>query len=181
MSEADDRELVSRCLAGDTESFGILVERYQRLLYNVALRMLNDPDDASDATQAAFVKAFDKLHTYKPEYKFFSWIYRIMLNESINAMHRRKPQAELNQDVPSPERNPEQTYETKEMYERVQWAVAQLPLDYRRLIVLRHFGSLSYREMSGALDIPEKTVKSRLFTARRMLRETLLKRGLVKA
>jgi RNA polymerase sigma-70 factor (ECF subfamily) len=96
-------------------------------------------------------------------------------------MQRRKPQSDLDRDVPSPERNPEERYETKEMYERVQWAVAELPLDYRRLIILRHFGNLSYREMSGALGIPEKTVKSRLFTARRLLRDTMLKRGLVEA
>lgn len=179
MSDTDDRALVERCLDGDTEAFGRLVDRYQGVVYNVALRMLGSPEDAWDVAQTTFVKAFEKLHTYKPEYKFFSWIYRIMMNESLNMLQRRKPQVELDPSLAAPGGTPEDELDTKIMAERVQWAVVQLPIDYRRLIVLRHFGNLSYRDIGGALSIPEKTVKSRLFTARRMLRNILLERGMV--
>jgi RNA polymerase sigma-70 factor (ECF subfamily) len=181
MADADDRALVDRCLTGDAEAFGLLVDRYQNVVYNVALRMLGNPEDAWDVAQVTFVKAFEKLHTYKAEYKFFSWIYRIMMNESLNTLQRRKPQVEIDPSLAAPGGTPEDDLDTKEMSEHVQWAVIQLPLDYRRLIVLRHFGNLSYREIARALAIPEKTVKSRLFTARRMLRDILLERGTVQA
>jgi RNA polymerase sigma-70 factor (ECF subfamily) len=181
MSDTDDRALVERCLAGDSEAFGLLVDRYQNVLYNVALRMLGNPEDAGDVAQTAFVKAFEKLDTYKPKYKFFSWIYRIMMNESLNTLQRRKPQVEIDPSLAGPGGTPEDELDSKEICERVQWAVVQLPIEYRRLIVLRHFGYLSYRDIGGALAIPEKTVKSRLFTARKMLRDILLQRGMVEA
>jgi RNA polymerase sigma-70 factor (ECF subfamily) len=181
MTEPDDKTLVGQCLNGDPESFERLIDRYQKVLFNVSLRMLNDYEDAMDVTQTAFIKAYEKLDTYNTKYKFFSWVYKIMINESLNTLSRRKPIESLDSSIASPEKTPEEQYQDTWKAERVQAAVANLPLDYRRLIVLRHFGNLSYRDMSGALDIPEKTVKSRLYTARQMLKEILLKRGVVGA
>jgi RNA polymerase sigma-70 factor (ECF subfamily) len=179
MTEPDDKALVQRCLDGDPEAFAVLIDRYQRVLFNVSLRMLNNPEDARDATQTAFVKAYEKLDTFNPKYKFFSWIYKIMVNESLNQLARRRPHEEVDERMPSEEKTPEDRFETTQVEENVQRAVVELPLDYRRLVVLRHFGNLSYRDMSGALDLPEKTVKSRLYTARQMLRDILLKQGVV--
>ena len=181
MTETDDKTLVRQCLSGDAKSFEILVDRYQKVLFNVSLRMLNDREDAMDVTQTAFIKAYEKLDTFNFKFKFFSWIYKIMINESLNLLSRRKPFDALDTEMASGEKAPDQQYTENLMAEHVQTAVAHLPLDYRRLIVLRHFGNLSYRDMSGALDIPEKTVKSRLYTARQMLKDLLLKRGVVGA
>jgi len=181
MTEREDKALVRECLDGDTRAFEVLVDRYQGVLYNVALRMLHNQEDAMDATQTAFVKAYEKLDSFNPQFKFFSWIYKIMVNESLNMISRRKPQDEVNPNLVSRDKNPEENYEEGVIVEQVQAAIVELPLEYRRVVVLRHFGNLSYREMSGALDIPEKTVKSRLFTARRMLQEILLKMGAVSA
>ncbi len=181
MSEPDDKALVRQSLGGDNRSFELLVDRYQRVLYNVSLRMLNSPEDAMDVTQTAFIKAYEKLDTYNSKYKFFSWIYKIMINESLNVLNRRKPLDPVDSNLVSRDKTPDEEYQDNWMAERVQAAVANLPLDYRRLIVLRHFGNLSYRDMSGALDLPEKTVKSRLYTARQMLKDLLLNRGVVRA
>jgi RNA polymerase sigma-70 factor (ECF subfamily) len=181
MSNPDDRTLVRRCLEGDDLAFECLVDRYQRVLFNVSLRMLNNHEDAMDVTQVAFVKAYQKLDTYDPKYKFFSWLYKIMINESLNQLNRRKIHEDVDERMPSDAPTPETEFETGRTVERVQDAVAQLPLDYRRLIVLRHFGNLSYQDMSGALSIPEKTVKSRLYTARQMLKDILIRKGTVQA
>ena len=180
MSETNDKALVEQCLGGDTQAFEVLVERYQKVLFNVALRMLNNREDALDVTQNAFIKAYEKLDTYNPKYKFFSWIYKIMINESLNTISRRKPQTEVHQTLASGEKTPDESYSENWTMERVQSAIVKLPLEYRRLVVLRHFGNLSYRDMSGALDIPEKTVKSRLYSARQMLKDILIKRGVVR-
>lgn len=180
MSEANDRVQVDKCLAGDTRAFGVLVERYQSVLFNVALRMLNNHEDAMDVTQNAFIKAYEKLDTYNPKYKFFSWMYKIMVNESLNTINRRKPQSEVHQTIASTDKTPDESYSDNWTMERVQSAIVKLPIEYRRLVVLRHFGNLSYRDMSGALDIPEKTIKSRLYSARQMLKDILIKRGVVR-
>ena len=181
MTEREDKALVRECLGGDTQAFEVLVDRYQKVLFNVALRMLHNHEDAMDATQTAFIKAYEKLDTFNPKFKFFSWIYKIMVNESLNMISRRRPQDEVSPNLVSRDRNPEEDYEENVIVEQVQAAIVELPLDYRRVVVLRHFGNLSYKEMSGALDIPEKTVKSRLYTARRMMQEILLKMGAVSA
>jgi RNA polymerase sigma-70 factor, ECF subfamily len=180
MKELDDKALVTECLGGTTAAFEVLVDRYQKVLFNVALRMLHNREDAMDATQTAFVKAYEKLDTYDPTYKFFSWIYKILVNESLNQLAHRRPQEELDSGIMSPGRTPEDEVTEERVQERVQSAIVKLPLEYRRLVVLRHFGDLTYRDMSAALDLPEKTVKSRLFTARRMLKDLLNQRGAVR-
>lgn len=181
MKDLDDKTLVDRCLNGQKAAFEVLVDRYQKVLYNVALRMLHNREDAMDASQTAFVKAYEKLDTYDPTYKFFSWIYKILVNESLNQISHRRPQEELDSGIMAPGRTPEDEHGEEWLQERVQSAIVKLPLEYRRLVVLRHFGDLTYRDMSAALDLPEKTVKSRLFTARRMLKDLLNQRGTVKA
>ena len=83
---------MARCVRGDTAAFAALVERYERVLFSVALRMLGDAEDARDATQDAFIKVFQRLGDYNPEHRFFSWIYRILTNECLNALRARRPQ-----------------------------------------------------------------------------------------
>jgi RNA polymerase sigma-70 factor, ECF subfamily len=179
MSEPDDKDLVRRCLGGDRNAFETLLERYQKPVFNVALRILSSTDDAADITQATFVKAYEKLSSYSDKHKFFSWLYRIAVNTSLNLLEQKKRSDLLgDQEVPQ-DSQVEEELNAAERIERLEAAILNLPVDYRVVIVLRHFHDLSYEEIGTILEIPEKTVKSRLFTARRMLKEILLRTGLM--
>jgi RNA polymerase sigma-70 factor (ECF subfamily) len=172
--DADDRADVRRCLAGDPSAFEPLVVRYQRILYTVAVRIVGDPEDASDAAQAAFVKAYEKLATFDERRRFFSWIYRILVNECLNLRRDRHPHDDLGEDLPGGG-TPEDLLAHRETRARVQAAILELPLAYREVIVLRHFTELSYDDIAGTLGIGVGVVKSRLFTARQRLAQLLLR------
>ncbi len=179
MTELTDLEIVEQCLDGNIRVFGVLVDRYQNVLFTAALRMVNDRQDAEDIVQTAFTKAFEKLENYNAKYKFFSWLYRITINESLNFIKRRKRQEPLDEPVVSGQQSPEDFLGENERKENLQQALMQLKPDYRAVIVLRHFEQHSYQEMGEMLNIPEKTVKSRLFSARQLLREILIKNGVI--
>jgi RNA polymerase sigma-70 factor (ECF subfamily) len=174
----DDSVLVSECLRGDRKAFEVIVERYQKPVFNLALRIVNDYDDAQDVAQSAFVKAFENLKSYNPKYKFFSWLYRIAINESLNFVGQRQNLQRLDEAEVSKELSPEETLDTAINSQAVQDALMKLKLEHRVVIILKHFQELSYREISYILDLPEKTVKSRLFTAREQLRRVLLRKAL---
>ena len=170
---------------GDKEAFGAIVDRYQRAIFNVAYRMVNDYEDAMDITQSAFIKAYENLDKYDPSHKFFSWLYRIAINESLNHVSRRKRQTRLAYEPGDSLRydgqvhSPADPVEESETDAMLQGALVQLKFDYRLVVILRHFLSLSYREIGEIIDVPEKTVKSRLFTGRQMLKEILVGQGYV--
>ena len=166
--DADDLALVARCRGGETAAFEALVERYQRVLFTVAFRMLGDYDAANDAAQNAFVKAYQKLGTFDPTRRFFSWIYRILVNECLNARRDHAPLEPLAPDLAA-EGTPADLYETAERRSKVQAAILALPMEYREVIVLKHFTELSYEEIGDTLHVPAKTVKSRLHTAKERL------------
>jgi len=176
MTEAnDDRVLVARCLAGDISAFEPLVVRYQRVLFGVSLRLVGNYEDARDATQNAFVRAFEHLESFDPERRFFSWIYRIAVNESLNLRRARKPLEEVPEAM-SVAGGQLEAVEGRERADWVEQAIGQLSEDYREVVVLRYFGDFSYGEISEAVGVPEKTVKSRLFTARQRLADLLAAR-----
>lgn len=179
MLETEDYVYVRECLQGHTEAFEKLVEKYQRPIFNTALRLVKDHEDAQDITQSVFLKAYEKLKSYKPKHKFYSWIYRIAVNTSLNHIYQQKNREEISETMRSAEKNPEEKYQEVELSERIQDALMQLSLDYRLIIILRHFEQMTYKEMSYILEIPEKTVKSRLYTARQLLAEILIKAGTV--
>jgi RNA polymerase sigma-70 factor, ECF subfamily len=164
---SDDDRLIARCLEGDVSAFEPLVEQYRRPLYGVAVRLLGDREEARDAIQTAFLKAFESLDRCEPGRRFFSWIYRILVNECLNTRRDRRHTEPLG-DLVSPRAAPDPV-EIRETCLRVRQAVLRLPPDLRDVIVLRHFAELSYDEVGAALRIPAKTVKSRLFTARQRL------------
>lgn len=173
MDSGEDAALVARCLQGDVEAFEPLVARYQRVLFGVAVRFLGDREDARDVTQNAFVKAYEKLSTYDPSHRFFSWIYRIVVNESLNLRQRRPVHQRLDESLAAPE-SPHAEAEAHETAERVQAGLLKLSPEHREVVVLRHFAELSYGDISFTLGLPEKTVKSRLYTARQRLGQILL-------
>ena len=172
-SGPEDAELVRRSLAGDTDAFGVLVTRYQHVMYTVALRMLGNTEDAKDVTQDAFVKAFRQLATFDSSYRFFSWMYRIVINECLNSIRSRRPQEPLDIAIAG-HANPYESAMSIERRGQIEAALQRLTPEYRAVVVLRHFGGQSYGEIADALSIPEKTVKSRLFSARQLLGEMLL-------
>ena len=172
MVDEQDRALVGRFLAGDRQAAGALVDRYQQRLFNVALRMLGNVQDAEDVTQTVFLNVFSKLGSYDPAYRFFSWIYRMTVNESLNALKRRRKIVTLEDMIVDPALRaaPERSAEVED---RVSRALMSLKPDDRAVVVLSHFVSFTYQEIADVLDVPVKTVKSRLFTARERLRLAL--------
>jgi RNA polymerase sigma-70 factor (ECF subfamily) len=177
VTETPESALIERCRRGDRQALAGLLERYQAPVFNAALRIVGNPDDASDVTQSAFLKAFENLDRYDPAYRFFSWIYRIAINESINHNKRSFRTTSL-QDREIPDhRGPQNVVESGDLSREVQAGLMQLDDIYRVVVVLRHYSEFSYREIGEVLDIPEKTVKSRLFTARQQMRDILAARG----
>lgn len=172
-----DRALVKRFLEGQGDAASGLVDRYQMRLFNVALRMLHNVQDAEDVTQTAFYNAFSRLRSYDPRHRFFSWIYRITVNESLNTLKRRRPTVTLEEDlgIRAPGAAPDGAAEAED---RVGRALMCLKPDDRAVVVLKHFVSFSYQEIADVLEIPVKTVKSRLFTARERLKLTMREQGL---
>jgi len=169
----DDLDVIQRYLSGDRGAFEHLVDRYQKTVYNVALRMVNDTDDAADITQNVFIKASEKLDSFNPKYKFFSWIYRIAVNESLNFVESKKKNERLSQDIVADGKSPEDTLQDEYLAKTVEEGLTRLTNDNRIVIILRHFQDLSYDEIGFILDLPVKTVKSRLFTARQCLKKIL--------
>ena len=178
MIEHDDNELVRQCLAGNPQAFEVLVEKYQKPIFNVAYRMTHNYEDAEDITQSVFVKAYEKLRSFRPSYKFFSWIYRIAVNETLNVLQQSKRTEEINSEYSASEKTPDESYAETELQEKLQEALMGLSMEYQVLILLKHFQHFSYREIAYIMDIPEKKVKSRLFTARQLLRDILMRRGI---
>ena len=165
----DDSLWVARCLRGDAAAFEPIVRRYQHVLFSVAHRMLGNYEDALDATQNAFVRAYEGLDGYDPERRFFSWIYRIVVNECLNARRARRTGEPLSDEMPGGGDGPLENVAALERSASIDAALLRLTEDHRLVVVLRHFAELSYSEMSDALGVPEKTVKSRLFEARHRL------------
>ena len=168
----DEDGLITRCLAGDSSAFEPLVERYHRPLFRVAVRMLGSREEARDITQTTFLKAYQALATCDRNRRFFSWIYRILVNECLNALRARRPTETIEETVasPAPASDP---LEVQEIRHRVRKALLQLTEPQRDVILLRHFAELRYDQIAAALGVPEKTVKSRLFSARQRLCELL--------
>ena len=170
----DDAVWVSRCLQGDSSAFEVLVQRYQRIVFSVAYRLTANQEDARDIAQNAFLRAYERLDSFDTNRKFFSWIYKIAVNESLNYRRAHKPHEPIERALPiAVAGDPVDRLETSD---RIQVALMSLAPEYRELIVLKYFVELSYDEISDVVGIAEKTVKSRLFSARQQL-EALLSGG----
>ena len=176
MDNDADQALVERCRSGDWSAFTELVVRYQRPIYNAAFWMLRRPEDAKDITQTVFLKVAERLDEYDPKFKFFSWIYRIAVNESLNMLRRNGREEQLDDDVELPGRgndDPEKHANDAEVSRRIEGALMRMSTNDRMVLSLRHFSECSYQEIAEILNLDEKTVKSRLFEARQRLRDLL--------
>jgi len=171
-----DQALLARYRGGDRDAFAELVVRYQRPVYNAAFWILRKAEDANDVTQDVFLKVAEQADEFDPDYKFFSWIYRIAVNESLNLLRRNRREEALDEevDLPASEReNPEQQAGEAQLARRIKQAMMRMSTNDRMVLTLRHFSELSYQEIGQILDLDEKTVKSRLFEARHRLSHLL--------
>jgi RNA polymerase sigma-70 factor (ECF subfamily) len=171
-----DEQFVYRAQQGDRKAFEMLVARYERPVFSCVYRLVRDFDDAADITQTAFLKAYNKIATCQPASKFFNWLYRIAVNESLNHLKRQQRQQRYHGDSLSWS-TPETDYDQAEVSQHLERALSAMSLDQRLVIILKHLLFLSYREIAAILDIPEKTVKSRLYAARQLLKERLIGQG----
>ncbi len=172
----EEEAIVGRVLAGDTEAFAELIERYKVAVFNLCARMLGNPTEAEDAAQEVFVRAYTQLHSYQPGRKFSTWILSISSHYCIDMLRRRKPQVDLEaiafwkqSDLPEPEEHAL----SGETRDEVRELLSTLPDKYRGVTVLRYWQDLSYDEIAGATGLSVATVKTRLFRARELLAKEL--------
>ncbi|MCH9649894.1 MAG: sigma-70 family RNA polymerase sigma factor [Deltaproteobacteria bacterium] len=180
-----DEELVAAILGGRQDLFGELVERYQGRLVNYLYRILRNVDEAHDLAQDVFFKVYQALDGFNPKYRFSTWLFRVGQNAAIDFLRKRRfklvslqrqdsESGESQQwDLPSPERGPYGDLRNRERGGAIQEAIEELPWEYRELILLRHYGEMSYDEIAQLKEMPLGTVKNKLFRGRQMLKEKL--------
>lgn len=186
----DDLTLIERIKSGDQRAFKLLVERYQRKVYSVALGMLRDKEEAMDVAQEAFVKVHKYLDYFKADSSFFTWLYRITVNLSIDHIRKRKAmrgeQVEFDESMQMDTleaqlgalssqlgTNPQKTALRRELALKIQEALEQVPERHRAILLLREVEGMSYEDLSRTLEIPKGTVMSRLFHARAKMQALL--------
>lgn len=188
MTEVSEKKIIEKVLGGDANAFEELVLRYEKTVYNLALRMVGDRDDAFDMTQEAFIKAYGSLSSFRGDSKFSVWIYRITTNVCLDFLRSksRKQQVSLTVsdddedaqlDIPDPSSTPEQQLIKKISMQSVEEGLKTLPDKQRQILVMRELGGMSYAEIGAALSLEEGTVKSRIFRARKRLCAFLLDSG----
>ena len=169
-----DDELIVAALAGHGQAFGVLVERYERAVYHLAYRTLRNTEEAQDASQEAFFKAFRALRTFRPGAKFSTWIFTIVYHACCDRLARRKRYT--NDELPDradPAAGPEAQAELADDARRLRAAIEALPEKYRTVITLFHLQNKQYEEIAAVLDLPLGTVKTHLFRAKELLRKSL--------
>ncbi len=180
-----DRGVLERVAEGDVESFGVLVERHEERLVHLCQRLLHDREEARDAAQEAFLKAFRKAGSYKPQGQVYTWLYRIAVNHCLNRLRRRKivqffsltgtksdeGEEETSFDPPDGAPDPAAQLDARERWLATSKQIDALPAGQRMVLVLAKFEGLSYRQIAENLDITEGAVESRLFRAMRRLVE----------
>ncbi|HZC04557.1 MAG TPA: sigma-70 family RNA polymerase sigma factor [Ktedonobacterales bacterium] len=179
----EESSLITRARDGDQDAFSVLVRLHQRQVYNLALRMLRDPEEASEATQEVFLAAWQGLRHFREEARFSTWLYRITYRHCIKVSESRRrddaARAELAAEATRAQR-PETVMTTTlardaeaRVRDVVRAEIALLPPKYRAALILRHIQDLSYEEIADVMRAPIGTVKTHLFRARAMLKERL--------
>ena len=189
MTEEKILSIIREVQNGDVNAFEGIVREYEKSVYNIALRMTGDREDALDVSQEAFLKAYHALPLFRGESKFSVWLYRIVSNACLDFLRERKRRAEVSLSVGDEEDetaemeirdeslSPETLYERKLTREAVQRGLLSLPEDQRKILLLREIQGFSYEEIGRILSLESGTVKSRIFRARRKLCEFLAEEG----
>ena len=189
MTREQEAAIVRKVLDGDANAFETLVLEYEKNVYNIALRMTGNSEDAADMTQEAFIKAYNSLQAFRGDSKFSVWLYRIVSNVCLDFLRskNRRPTVSLSVedddgedtqlDVADERQSPELLLDRKLTRESVRRGLDSLPPDYRQILLLREIQGLSYDEIAQALSLEVGTVKSRIFRARKRLCTFLIDDG----
>jgi len=176
----DDAQLIDEALRGDTAAFGQLVTRYQDRLFNALAHVAGTAEGAADVVQDAFVQAYVKLASFEGASGFYTWLYRIALNQAISKRRRQRPtlsvdqaRDELGQEPTDRGAAPGERLEQQERAGQVQAALARLSQEHRSILVLREIDGRSYEELAEILELPVGTIRSRLHRARLQLKDEL--------
>jgi RNA polymerase sigma-70 factor (ECF subfamily) len=176
----DEPDLIQSALSGNSEAFGVLVERYQDRLYSCVVNVVNQPDEAEDVVQESFIQAYLKLDTFQQSSQFFTWLYRIAFNNALSRRRRHRHQLSLDQaqEVSGSEptaRNEAPDFQIiqRENIGQLRGALDKLSADHRSILVLRELEDTSYEDIAEILDISIGTVRSRLSRARAALKSQL--------
>ena len=177
--EQDDTQLVSASKNGDQDAFSLLVQCYQRRVFNLVFRMLQDYEEANEVTQEAFLAAWQGLPAFRGEARFSTWLYRIAYNCALKQLETRKRDKALYTALQAEQfieggADPKNALvEMLDNQEMVQEQLSQLPPKYRIVLILRHLQDMTYEEMADVLTMPVGTIKTHLFRARNLLKERL--------
>lgn len=189
LTHDEEMRIIAKVLDGDTDAFEVLVNDQKKVVFNLALRMLGNEEDAYDISQEAFLKAYTNLTGFRGDCKFSSWLYKLTTNLCLDFIRKRNrhkvvPLVYEDEDgeteyteIPDDTFSPELLTEQKQLRESVHKGLGQLPEQQREILVLREIGGLRYDEISRQLNIEEGTVKSRIFRARKKLCEILMQDG----
>lgn len=188
-AELEDRELAALAAKGREMAFRELLSRYERPVFSLVYRMVRDRTLAEDLAQEAFIRAFNAIGTYKPSFKFSSWIFKIANNHAIDHLRKRKldtisidgsPHARSLEEaaqtrlvVESQEEAPDRYVESRELGGQIEEAIASLRPEYRTAVLLRHVEGYTYEEIAEIMELPLGTVKTYLHRARGELRNLL--------
>lgn len=180
----EDKELVLKTLKGDRKAFEMIILRYQQPLLNYLGRVLNERELAADFCQEVFLKAYASLASYRPQYKFSTWLFKIASNSVIDYWRKKKiPAVSLSQPARDDEdllpqvadsgTPVDRKYELAQLRARIEAALARVPASFRELFVLRHVNEFAYEEIAEIKGLPVGTVKNRVFQAKEMVRRLL--------
>ncbi len=178
LQQLNDEEIISGILAGKKQLFELLIRKYNSRLFRVGMSIINDDMEAEDIMQVAYIKAYEKLSTFRHESSFSTWITRILINESLARLKKRKQYVHMAEDNHSQSdtganQNPAHKLLNKELSNALENAMLQLPEKYRLVFVLREVEDMSVAETVATLGITEANVKVRLNRAKSMLRDSL--------
>lgn len=193
MTREEELRIVESVLGGDVNAFETLVLSYEKNVYNLALRMVKNPEDASDMAQEAFIRAYNSLASFRGESKFSVWLYRIVSNVCLDFLRSRSRHPtvslsvendegeETELDIPDESQSPEALLERRLTRDSVRRGLDALSEEYRQILLLREIQGLSYDEIAETLSMELGTVKSRIFRARKKLCDFLLRDGNIPA
>jgi RNA polymerase sigma factor (sigma-70 family) len=181
----EDELLIAQALKGDQKAYESLLLRHRKAIFHVVTKIVRNPDEAQDLVQETFMKAFNALASYRSEYRFSTWLYKIAANCAIDFVRKKRIEAlsldrpietkdgQVDFELPDRTWDPERNLVRKQKLQSIDEAIDSLPAKYREVIIYRHRDDKSYEEIADILNTPVGTVKARIFRARELLKKKL--------